>query len=131
MADRFHLQRRMFITYHGFPMLAPAEMPLSHKEWMEEEGQTLGDETRGYLLNNELFFYRGEDFRADFQVLKDIVTALPHLIIALDLNRGTRVWFGVIPGRKGVQWKGKVLLGTVGELITEQEILLSAIRGKT
>jgi len=121
----------MFIIFHGHPFIAPAELTISHKEWMEQEDRELGDETRGYLLHNELFFYRGEDFRADYQVLKDLVTALPHLAIGFDLNRATLVWFGVVPGRKGSQWKGKALLGNLGELITDQEILLSAILGKT
>ncbi len=107
----FHLARRMFATMDGTVLIAPANCPMSHYEWLGAVvGGTLRDTwmmdaTRGYALDGRLVAYRGLDFlhRVDVQAVVQLIMVMEPLCGIVH-----EVGFGAIPGPTQ-PWKPKKL----------------------
>lgn len=110
----FHSRRRMFVVRNGQLILAPAGLAMWHRDWFEEEGwnvvEVIATELRGFYLDGEVYFYRGEDFsfRESDQAL--VQSMLPALQQALDLAGEVKIFLGP-------QHKQNEFLGKLSELI--------------
>lgn len=127
--EKYHKTRWMFVIHEEHLFIADKGSSQSHKEWLESVGVELKDQTRGYLSGKKIFFYRGEDFRVDWQVLKDVGQFLPHITYAFDLNGDEKIFCGVIKGNPGEQWKGRLCIGTVKDFISIKDVM-AVIKGE-
>ena len=72
---------------------------------------------RGYVDPTGLYAYSGPDFELTGSGLEQFSNNFRSLVRVLSLTPDLKVYAGVIPGRPGTRWPGRVLLGTVGELL--------------
>ncbi len=120
--DDFHRARRMFAVIDGTVLVAPAGLPLTHRQWLQgffSPGPAalfpattadlafaawFGRLTRGYTLGSVLVAYRGDAMsRPD---MHDVVLAAAVLDPAGD--RLTEIGLGVVMGCGGGQpWAPK------------------------
>ncbi len=97
--EEFKSKRRMFAVKDRTVLIAPEWYPYSHIEWL---GEVLGydvaqewvkNHTRGYILDERVVAYRGEDFshridHRDFKAILDVVAKIFNI---------KEVGFGAIP----------------------------------
>lgn len=111
----FHVQRRMFYANGNHIAFAPIADIRSHKAWMVDEGvgHLYNKVIRGYADPTGIYLYRGDNYTLDGD---DLSIARRHAKIVglqLRLDLSTEVWAGVIPGKIGDRWKGRMKLGTL------------------
>jgi hypothetical protein len=123
-AALFHGKRRMFAVVAGRVFVSDRGDIRGHREWL---GDAYSDGlVRGYHMDQGgspgLYAYRGDDFRGDAVVVREVVRVLPELAYALDLGGEEPIWIGVTPGEAGEQWPGIRRLGVVEEFVTPADV---------
>lgn len=101
------MNRWLFVFKEGELVLADPDYDGYHADWFVREGWDqpsldtfLNKNVRGYFKNNELYFYRGENFIYDDQDIDFIVSHLKDLQEAYQFSKDTQVYAG---SRHGVQ----------------------------
>jgi len=121
----FHRERCLVAVRNGTVLLSPSGLNLSHREWLQRIGlcaeaaeQALREETRGFVYNHSVYLYRGNDFACDDRVEHDACFVVPALFYTIqDLQRTSRVYGGMRPGRPGKLWTPRRRLGTVAKYV--------------
>lgn len=97
----FHQQRTAFIILDN-KVLYLKNSKLSHLQWAKELGIDeikFNSLTRGYVLNNDIVFYKG-NFEYDKQVITDAHKFAPQ-ILKHCLLENAKVYAGLIVGEVG------------------------------
>ncbi|MFH1728656.1 MAG: hypothetical protein ABIA04_09590 [Pseudomonadota bacterium] len=116
----FHCKRRMFAIVDNQLFIAPEKSTLSHAEWFIEKGfirdqndKVFDEIVRGFVENNEIYFYVGYDFSINEKAEKIFFKHLENLKFILKLSDTSKVYGGMIKQEKPGKWPGKIYYGTI------------------
>jgi len=108
----FHKKRIAFMIINDDIMFLQ-NSPMTHFEWAKSiedkvkiDLSNFDKITRGYYLNNEIFFYQG-NFDANDQVISDAKKYTKIICNKFNLNNPS-VYAGMEIGEVGTRWKPKV-----------------------
>ena len=108
--ENFHKERIAFIILNN-KILYLRHSKLSHLQWANSIGISETDFnslTRGYILNNNVVFYKG-NFDFDKQVLDDAMKFAKTIKLDCNLNN-VKVYAGLIAGKPGTIYPPKQYL---------------------
>ncbi len=104
----FHKKRIAFLIVNN-EILFLQNSPMTHYEWAKSiniDVSNFDEITRGYALNNEIFFYHG-NFDVNEKVIED--AKIYTKIICEKFNlKNPSVYAGMEIGEIGTRWKPKV-----------------------
>ena len=103
----FHLQRRTFIIYNNKVNFLEEGSPMSHWEFCQDRFPEISKEefaeiTRGYYLNGDLVFYKG-NFTYDDSVIHEALNYVNEIKSILGISQ-VKIYFGCVVGKPGETW---------------------------
>jgi hypothetical protein len=106
----FHKGRQMWAYVKGTLLIAPKYHGKTHAQWFEEIGMQpnlVNLVTRGFILGDRVFAYRGELMVED-ELVRDealvVVAELEKLITDQRIEKPIRLFCGMKAGRPGDLW---------------------------
>lgn len=111
--EEFHKARRVFAVKNGTVLLAPPNMPLTHREWLQGlfgvdvAKDMLDTQTRGYVLGDRLVAYTAGDKFSHWVNHADVLAALTLFsnMAGVEIKE---VGLGAVPGT-GQPWQPRVV----------------------
>lgn len=107
--DVFHKGRRMWAYVKGTLLVAPKYHGMTHAKWFEEIGMKdnlVNLCTRGFVLGDELYAYRGELMMEDQTVRSEALIVVAEMDkLAQSSRPPMRVFCGMKAGKPGDLWK--------------------------
>lgn len=103
----YHLSRIMFAELLDGNLVLASSDPRGHNEWLKQD-YLIDDEefkriNRGYIKNNRIVFYKGNDFEEIN--IEDIESIIIKLNQKYNINvYDYEIWSGVKPGEIGQEW---------------------------
>lgn len=118
--EELHKARRMWAVVDGRLLVAPAGSAQSHAEWLdaavgeERSAAVLAHAPRGFVRDGTLYAYVGDFDVLHAAELDALRHHLPSLARLTGLSADALVYSGLVRGRLGEFWPGRVLLGPLG-----------------
>ena len=105
----FHRSRTMFvIDADGVLHIHEKGSALSHKQWFKEIGVDFENVVRGFVYENNIYFYRGENFDVDRNSIKLMCDGIKNeLITKLNLTGEIHLYGGMIKDTTKILWDYK------------------------
>lgn len=113
----------MFYIDRGVLHIAPKKSPLSHSQWMRQQGlddSAIKQLVRGFVdQNGDVHFYVGSDFDVDQNSEEQMKKHLPELLKQLNLNDNAQVFGGAVPQQNFDIWPARKQYGTIESILNK------------
>jgi hypothetical protein len=110
--EKFHRRRRMFAIVNGELLIAPANDPRSHKQWLGDHEYLL----RGYYNEQGIVYYSSLFREARPEDWVAVLRQIPHIVNAFEIrDLRTPIYAGVIVNPQ--RWQPAQCKGVIGDYI--------------